>query len=88
MSRVKEIERNILRLKSELTSRASPYRTPRMFEAGESAEIRNRLEELEFERKFILDRRESWLPRTIRNLLVPIIILIITTFFTLWLEKL
>lgn len=51
---------------------------------GETMEVlKGRIEELELRRKFILDRRESWLPKTTWNLLVPIVVSIIVTIFTL-----
>lgn len=53
-------------------------------EGGKTKLLRNELEELETKRKFLLDRRESWLPKALWNVLVPIIVSIIASLFTLY----
>lgn len=53
-------------------------------EGGKTKLLRNELEELETKRKFIVDRRESWLPKTIWNLLVPIVVSILASVITIY----
>ncbi len=50
-------------------------------------EIENTLNQLGNERKFLLDRRESWLPKTIWMVLVPIIVSIVASILTLYVTK-
>ncbi|OGL87441.1 MAG: hypothetical protein A3K16_05640 [Omnitrophica bacterium RIFCSPLOWO2_01_FULL_45_24] len=87
MSKPGRIQKQILEIKSQLTERSSSYRAVGMFETGESEVLKSKLEELETERRFILDYRESWVPKTLWNLFFPIIVAFITTLFTLWLTR-
>lgn len=42
---------------------------------------------LQMRRQFILDRRESWLPKSIWNLIVPIVIAVIAAYITVkWVD--
>jgi hypothetical protein len=56
-------------------------------EGGKTKLLRNELEELETKRRFLLDRRESWLPKTIWNVVIPIAISIIVTILTLYITN-
>lgn len=51
-------------------------------EGGKTKLLRNELDGLETKRKFLLDRRESWLPKTVWSILVPIFVSIITLYIT------
>jgi hypothetical protein len=53
-------------------------------EGGQTKLLRNELEELETERKFLLDRRENWLPKTIWIVIVPIVVSIIVNVLSLY----
>src|ERR1035437_5148949 len=46
------------------------------------------LKELENKRRFLLDSRESWLPKTLWNLFIPIVVSVVVTVLTLYLTKL
>lgn len=52
-----------------------------MAEGGDTKLLRNEINILEKERKFILDRRSSWIPKTIWNVIIPILVTLITTYF-------
>ena len=56
-------------------------------EGGETKLLRNELETLETRRKFLLDRRESWLPKSIWNVVIPIVVSIIASITTLYITK-
>lgn len=56
-------------------------------EGGKTKLLRNELDELEIKRKFLLDRRESWLPKTLWNVVVPILSSIVTSIVTLYVSK-
>ena len=51
-------------------------------EGGKTKLLRNEINTLEIQRRFLLDRRESWLPKTLWIVLVPIIISIVTSILT------
>lgn len=53
-----------------------------IMEADEIAHLDVEKAQLQLKRQFIIDRRESWLPKTIWNLIVPIIAAIITAYIT------
>lgn len=56
-------------------------------EGGQTKLLRNELEELETKRRFELDRRESWLPKTTWNVTVPIFVSIVASIITLYVSK-
>ena len=56
-------------------------------EGGKTKLLRNELETLETKRKFLLDRSESWLPKTLWNVLVPFIVSIIVSIVTIYITK-
>lgn len=49
-------------------------------EVEEKQLLQGELDALKTQRKFLLDRRESWLPKTLWNVLVPILVTIITLY--------
>lgn len=83
MSKLSKIEQNILQFKRLLTDSHQQNPATPIFQGEDVEVLKGRIEELELRRKFILDRRESWLPKTTWNLLVPIVVSIIATIFTL-----
>lgn len=79
MTKLQEIEKGIL----EGKKLRMDWLSPSLHE--EQREIV--LDMLETKRRFALDRRESWMPRTILHLIVPIVLIIFTAILTLWLTK-
>ena len=80
MSKLKEIEQEISGIKSKNTENVWLYSdlTRTLASEIEMKASKSRLGELETKRRFILDRRESWLPKTIWSAVVPIIVSIVT----------
>lgn len=52
----------------------------------ENERLSDELDKLETQRNFLLDRRESWMPKTIWNVIVPIVVTIITLYIVKLLE--
>ena len=75
MSKLKQLEEEISKIKNEIIDLESPLSTIFSQTAfNYRPELNAKLNKLETERQFILDHRESWLPKTIWNIIVPIII--------------
>lgn len=77
-NRLKEIEEEILSIRRESNNHPG-------IPVGNSYNVRRdqedqRIDVLEDERKFILDRRNGWKPKVIWDVLVPIVVTVITTF--------
>lgn len=49
--------------------------------------LQSELDKFETRRKFLLDRRNSWLPKTTWNVLVPIIVSVVSTIVILYITK-
>ena len=47
----------------------------------ENDQLSGELDKLKSQRNFLLDRRGSWMPKTIWNVIVPILVTIITFYF-------
>ena len=85
--KLKNIEEQILVLKSEINSNKNNdvwlqyggKQSP-MIEQ-ENLQLLSKLDKLETQRKFFLDHRESWMPKTIWNVIVPVLVTIITLYF-------
>lgn len=56
-------------------------------EGGKTKLLRNELEGLETKRRFELDHRESWLPKTLWNVIVPILVSIMASVTVLYLSR-
>ena len=69
MSKLKKTENEIVQIKANLTEKIPlfPGIATSPHERREVEMSKSRLEELETKRRFILDHRESWLPKTIWN---------------------
>ncbi|OGI95042.1 hypothetical protein A2917_01520 [Candidatus Nomurabacteria bacterium RIFCSPLOWO2_01_FULL_42_17] len=87
MSKFYKIEKEILEIKEEIFDLPNKLRKPipqsildGQFDQAKKPLV-HRLEILEHKRNFLIDKRESWLPKTIWNLLIPIIISIIVSWF-------
>lgn len=80
MSRLTEIENELLINQKKLSELSNPYMYMNMIDNGQIKQIENRNEELDLERQHILDRRNSWKPKIFWDVLVPIIVTIITTY--------
>ena len=86
MGRLKEVEKEILKSYREIGY--NPSGGIIADERGIKFDLfRHELKKLEKERQFLLDRRESWLPKTLWTVLVPIIISIAVSVFTPYLLK-
>ena len=73
MVKLKEIENEII----EIHEYDLPFSGTSL--AGTKEWKGKQLNILEARRRFLLDRRESWLPKTIWNLIIPILASIVTT---------
>ena len=56
-------------------------------EGGKTRLLRNEIETLETRRKFLLDRRESWLPKSLWNIIIPVLVSITASIITLYVTK-
>lgn len=91
MSELKKIEKEILRLsmeisgkEKELSHRLSYYgvtqgQLDRLVKA-DNKPLESKFERLEIKRRFILDRRESFIPKTMWNIVVPIVLSVVTAY--------
>ena len=77
MSRLQRIEKDILAIHKQESD--GNDRARNIFYQGK---LRSDREKLEKERQFLLDRRESWLPKTIWMVIVPIVVSVIATVIT------
>jgi len=83
MSKLKNIEKKINEINQELIETNS-----RKVVVGDSTpKLQSELTTLKTKRQFLLDRRNSWLPKTIWSVLVPIIVSVVSTIIILYLTK-
>ena len=87
-SSLKDIEERLLEIDAEKSARIHnakenpSYDIDAIIEADDIEYLDVEKTQLQLKRQFILDKRESWLPKTIWNLIVPIIVAIITAYIT------
>ncbi len=90
---LKDIEERLLEIDAEKSARIHNAKEDYSgsiddeIEANDIAYLDVEKTQLEMKRQFILDKRESWLPKTIWNLFVPIVVAIITAYITTILVK-
>lgn len=83
--RISAIEKQIFEVKNEMFGLPQKLKNPyvnqgtldKMVEKAKKP-LLHQLDLLETERSFLISQRESWLPKTIWNLLIPILVSVIT----------
>ncbi len=85
------IEKRIIELKQEIAKKPKELRK-RLEDVGvsqsqldglvenENEPLQDELKKLEIKRQFILDRRNSWVAKSVWNVVVPIVISVITAY--------
>lgn len=84
--KLKKIEEQIIEVKRQINFNRNND-ISRQYGGGQSPHVKSENEQLsgelgkfETQRNFLLDRRESWMPKTIWNVILPIIVTIITLY--------
>lgn len=82
--RISDIEKEIFLTKQEIFELPQKLKSPHLSQAQldglvnkEKEPLLYKLDLLKIEREFLLSKREAWLPKTIWNLIVPIIVSLI-----------
>lgn len=90
--KLKKIEKQIIEIKEQINfnknndvSRQYGGEKSTLVEL-ENEQLLDELDKLETQRNFLLDRRESWIPKTIWNVIVPIVVTVITLYVVELLE--
>ena len=87
MSKLKDIEKKILEKSKEITGQKGPRIITSWNHDADLPKLESELNDLKAERSFMLDRRESWLPKMLWNILVPIVVSIVVSITTLYISK-
>lgn len=77
-TRLQEIEQRILEIKKSADYKIDDTAVIGAYAINQKENLTDELDRLKEERIFILDRRSSWIPKTVWNVLVPIFVTVIT----------
>lgn len=80
MQKLRKIEQKIIEIQRRINEEINiPYYTGVL---NKKNILLAEKELLDTERKFLLDRRESWLPKTLSSIVIPIIVSLLTVYLT------